>query len=194
MVKPARAGVADEERIRSGVGRVQAPHQGRERSGRFLRVSCASDGRKQNLREKPLPVLIQACIAVIDSSITRATPAGLLRRRGTGENRRQLLEPCRDAGRERRDVRLHCGGCHLVHFGEDEDERDGIAGEPFDEFQINCPAVSSPESISAKTMQRFVRCLRVMRHRVIEPTRCPSARLRRSRSPADPPGANTCSS
>jgi len=31
---------------------------------------------------------------------------------------------------KRRDVRLHRGGRYLVRLGEDEDERDGVAGEP----------------------------------------------------------------
>ena len=61
----------------------------------------------------------------------------LLRRRGTGEDLRQLHAPTRDAVCERRDVRLHRFGRHPVGLGEDEHKRDGVAREPFHEFQVN---------------------------------------------------------
>ena len=56
---------------------------------------------------------------------------------GTGEPRWQLFEPCRNAIHKGSDVRLHSGGRYLVGLGEDEDERHGVAHEPFHEREID---------------------------------------------------------
>ena len=61
----------------------------------------------------------------------------MLRRRGTGKDRGQLLEPAGDGILERLHVRPHGCGRARVRLGEDEDERNGMPGEPFHELLIN---------------------------------------------------------
>src|SRR4051812_47234131 len=56
---------------------------------------------------------------------------------GTGEHRWRFFEPCRNALRKGCEVRLRQGGGYLVGLGKDEDERHGVAHEPFYELEID---------------------------------------------------------
>ena len=61
----------------------------------------------------------------------------LLSLRRTGENRRQLFEPGRNAPHKSRDVGLHRGSGGLVGLGEDKNERHRVAHQPIHKLNIN---------------------------------------------------------
>ena len=75
-----------------------------------------------------------------------------------------------------------------VRLGEDEDERHGVAREPFHELQIHF--LRRQPGLDQREDQAEVRAmLQVMRHRLVEPRAVLLRALRRNRIPADPPAA-----
>ena len=68
---------------------------------------------------------------------SKQLPSAQLPFRRTGKSIRQIRAPLGKALGERRNIRLHNGGRHLVGLGKDEDKWNRVISEPFHEFQID---------------------------------------------------------